>query len=69
MPLVTTNRYATYKTGVFVENNLTKIAAQNIRNSIVNDLVELRRRCVEKEPSKKEDEEEKEFDPLMCEGL
>mgnify|MGYP001560470763 CR=1 FL=1 len=47
---VRTNRYGTYVTEEYVKSNLTKIAAQNIRNSIVNDLIETR-----KAPKKKDD--------------
>jgi len=42
---VTPNRYATYTADEFARENLTKIIAQNIRNSIVNDLMEEIRDC------------------------
>lgn len=42
---VTTNRYGTYVTDDNVSLNLTEIAAQNIRNALVNDLIEVRKRC------------------------
>lgn len=42
---VTTNRYGTYVADQYVQSNLTKIAAQNIRNSLVNDLIEIRKKC------------------------
>ncbi len=45
---VTTNRYGTYVAGEYVLSNLTKIAAQNIRNSLVNDLIEAKRKCEDK---------------------
>jgi hypothetical protein len=42
---VTTNRYGTYVAEDYVKSNLTKIAAQNIRNSLVNDFIEARKKC------------------------
>jgi hypothetical protein len=42
---VSQNRFGTYTAQNYVENNLTKLIAQNIRNSLVNDLVELQKRC------------------------
>ena len=42
---VSTNRYGTYTADEYVSLNLTKIAAQNIRNSLVNDLIEARKEC------------------------
>ncbi len=42
---VSSNRFATYTADEFVKENLTKIVAQNIRNSIVNDLVEEIKDC------------------------
>lgn len=42
---VTTNRYGTYVAEDLVCNNLTRIAAQNIRNSLVNDFIEVRKKC------------------------
>ncbi|MBU6140586.1 MAG: hypothetical protein KGP29_03390 [Proteobacteria bacterium] len=42
---VSTNRYGTYVSEETVENNLTKIAAQNIRNAIVNDFIEVKKKC------------------------
>ncbi len=45
---VTTNRYATYVTDQYVQTNLTKVAAQNIRNSLVNDLIEAKRKSLDK---------------------
>lgn len=37
---VTSNRYGTYTAEEYVKENLTKIIAQDIRNNIVNDLIE-----------------------------
>ena len=45
---VTTNRYGTVEAENYVESNLTKIVAQNIRNSIVNDLIEAKKKCNDK---------------------
>ena len=42
---VTPNRFGTYSAQNYVESNLTKLLAQNIRDSLVNDLVELQKRC------------------------
>ena len=42
---VTTNRYGTYTAEQYMLTNLTKIAAQNIRNSLVNDFIETRKKC------------------------
>jgi len=42
---VTTNRYATSVSDDAVTANLTKIAAQEIRNSLVNDFIEVRKKC------------------------
>jgi hypothetical protein len=42
---VNTNRYGTYVTDETVQLNLTKIAAQNIRNILVNDLIEVKKKC------------------------
>ncbi len=44
---VSSNRYGTYSAENYVRNNLTKIAAQNIRNSLVNDLIEAKKKCEE----------------------
>lgn len=41
---VTINRYGTYTANEYVQLNLTKIAAQNIRNSLVNDLIEMKKK-------------------------
>ena len=42
---VSLNRYATTIAEDYVKNNLTKLLAQNIRDMIINDLVELRKNC------------------------
>jgi len=42
---VTTNRYGSYTAEQYILTNLTKIAAQNIRNSLVNDFIETRKKC------------------------
>jgi hypothetical protein len=42
---VTTNRYATSIAEESVTANLTKVAAQEIRNSLVNDFIEMRKKC------------------------
>ncbi len=44
---VTTNRYGTYTAEKYIENNLAIIAAQNIRNSIINDFIEAKEECEE----------------------
>lgn len=41
---VTANRYGTYTAEEYVKENLTKIIAQDIRNSIVNDFIENNRK-------------------------
>lgn len=43
------NRFGTYTAEEYVRLNLTKIAAQNIRNSLVNDLIEMRKKKSKKE--------------------
>jgi len=42
---VSTNRYGTYIADESVQLNLTKIAAQNIRNVLVSDLIEAKKKC------------------------
>lgn len=42
---VTTNRYGTYVADEYIQSNITIIAAQNIRNSLVNDLIETKKKC------------------------
>jgi hypothetical protein len=49
---VTTNRYGTYAAGDYVQSNLTKVVAQNIRNSLVNDFIEAKKKCDDAEQSK-----------------
>lgn len=41
---VTFNRFGTYSAEEYVQLNLTKLAAQNIRNSLINDLTEIKRK-------------------------
>ncbi len=43
---VSSNRYASYKTGNYTQSNLTKVISQNIRNSLVNDFIEEKRKCL-----------------------
>jgi hypothetical protein len=49
---VTENRYGTYVGDEYLRNNLTKIAAQSIRNSLVNDLIEAKKECDDKKTNK-----------------
>lgn len=42
---VSSNRYGSYTAENYVRTNLTKIAAQNTRNSLVNDFIELKKKC------------------------
>jgi hypothetical protein len=51
---VGSNRYATYVAENYVRSNLTKVAAQNIRNSLVNDLIETTKKCTEEIKKDKE---------------
>ncbi len=44
---VSSNRYGTYSAENYIRSNLTKVAAQNIRNSLVNDFIETRKKCDE----------------------
>jgi hypothetical protein len=53
---VTNNRYGSYTAENYVRSNLTKIAAQNTRNSLVNDFIELKQKCEEKAKSKYDSE-------------
>jgi len=41
---VTNNRFATYTSDEYVALNLTKSIAKNIRNSLLNDLIELKKK-------------------------
>ncbi len=45
---VTENRYGTFVADEYLRENLTKLAAQNIRNSLVNDFIEVKKECAEK---------------------
>jgi len=38
------NRFGTYTADQYASSNLVKIAAQNIRNSLVNDLIEIKKK-------------------------
>ncbi len=38
------NRFGTYTADQYASSNLVKVAAQNIRNSLVNDLIEIRKK-------------------------
>lgn len=49
---VTSNRYGSHVAENYVRSNLTKIAAQNTRNSLVNDFIELSQKCDEKAKDK-----------------
>ncbi len=42
------NRFGTYTAEEYAQLNLTKVAAQNIRNSLVNDLIEMRKKKADK---------------------
>lgn len=42
---LSTSRFGTYTAENYIRNNLTKLAAQNIRNSLVNDLIEMKKKC------------------------
>ncbi len=44
---ITDNRYGSVTAENYLRSNLTKIASQNIRNSLVNDFIELKQRCDE----------------------
>lgn len=60
---VTSNRFGTYSADEYVQLNITKVAAQNIRNSLINDLVEMKKKrekqAFEELQEKKELEESK----------
>ncbi len=47
---VQTNRYGTYVAEDFARSNLTKVAAINLRNLLVNDLIELKKNPERDEP-------------------
>ncbi len=44
---ITDNRYGSVTAENYLRSNLTKIASQNLRNSIVNDFIELQQKCDE----------------------
>ncbi len=45
---VTSNRFASYSADEYISTNLTKVLAQNIRNALINDLVEMHRKSLKK---------------------
>ncbi len=51
---ISNNRYGTYTIDEFVQNNLTKVVAQNIRNSLVNDIVKMHNNKKESNKTPKE---------------
>lgn len=55
---VTSNRYGTYSAEQYIQTNLSQVAAQNIRNSLVNDFIETRKKCEGKGLKEEEDEVE-----------
>ncbi|MBU6339223.1 MAG: hypothetical protein KGQ36_04530 [Rickettsiales bacterium] len=59
---VTSNRFGTYSADEYVQLNITKVAAQNIRNSLINDLVELKKK--KEKQALKELQEKKELEEL-----
>jgi LPS-assembly lipoprotein len=57
---VTRNRFGTIVAEDYVSSNLTTLIAQNIRNSLVNDFIEVRKKCRgEFEVDQKETDEQK----------
>ncbi len=56
---VTANRYGSHTAENYVRSNLTKIAAQNMRNSLVNDFIELKQKCDQKAKTK-------DFEGFIC---
>lgn len=42
---VTTRRYGTIVADEYTKSNLTKVAAQNIRNSLINDLIQAKKKA------------------------
>lgn len=48
---VSKNRFGSYTAEEYVQSNLTKVAAKNIRNSLVNDLIEMKRKKEEGQES------------------
>ena len=61
---VTINRYATSTSEETVARNLTKISAQDIRNSLVNDFIEVRKKCDNKGVDEDEELEKEKVDKL-----
>ncbi|MBM5783068.1 MAG: hypothetical protein FJ368_06600 [Pelagibacterales bacterium] len=41
---VSTNRFGTYSAEEYLQSNMNKVVAQNIRDSLVNDIIEMRRK-------------------------
>lgn len=48
---VSANRFGTYSASEYLESNMNKVVAQNIRDSLVNDIIEMKRQ--ESEEQKK----------------
>lgn len=63
---VTTNRYGTYSAEQYIQANLSQVAAQNIRNSLVNDFIETRKKCDGKGFKEETEEEKKEKEEFVC---
>lgn len=49
---VTANRYATFTSEEYLRENLTKLVAQSLRDSLVNDFIEIKKECAEKKDDK-----------------
>jgi len=49
---VTANRYATFTGEEYLRDNLTKLVAQSIRDSLVNDFIEIKKECGERKDEK-----------------
>jgi len=67
---VSDNRFGTYTAEEYIKENLTKLAAQNIRNSLVNDLIEHNKKGEDddEEEEVEEEEEEEEEELPTCSG-
>jgi hypothetical protein len=60
---ITANRFGTFVVDEYVKSNLTKVAAQNIRNALINDFIELdKKEKGEKSDQKINQNDEKEND-------
>lgn len=44
---VSTNRFGTYTASEYLQTNMNKVVAQSIRDSLVNDIIEMRRKKAE----------------------